>query len=191
MTNQNGIDDFNGSNTGDSFVILFVTGAPSIPQGRWFTQGINGNSIIHVVGNRTGLTSAKFSSSNGGGLLSALRFPELTTENPSNVYVMLPVGVQRPRMSNPRLEAFWASPNAYRAGIEEHLISGVKVRITSPAKTVVDCFKYRSKVGINVAVEALRDAWRKKKASADDLCKIARLCRMTNIMRPYFESIVA
>jgi predicted transcriptional regulator of viral defense system len=124
-------------------------------------------------------------------LLSALRFHELTTENPSNVYVMLPVGVQRPRMSNPRLEVFWASPNAYRAGIEEHLISGVKVRITSPAKTVVDCFKYRSKVGINVAVEALRDAWRKKKASADELWKIARLCRMTNIMRPYFESIVA
>lgn len=124
-------------------------------------------------------------------LLSALRFHELTTENPSDVYVMLPVGTQRPRITNPRLAVFWSSPVAYAAGIEEHVICGVKVKITSPAKTVVDCFKYRSKVGVNVAVEALQDAWRKKKATADELWKLARLCRMTNVMRPYFESIVA
>jgi len=124
-------------------------------------------------------------------LLSALRFHELTTENPSDVYVMLPVGSQRPRMTHPRLEVFWSSPATYEAGIEEHVISGVTVKITNPAKTVVDCFKYRSKVGINVAVEALRDAWWKKKARADDLWKFAEICRMRNVMRPYFESIVA
>lgn len=107
------------------------------------------------------------------------------------MYVMLPGGVQRPRMSNPRLEVFWASPNAYRAGIEEHLISGVKVRITSPAKTVVDCFKYRSKGWHQRGRRSPAGCLAKKKASADELWKIARLCRMTNIMRPYFESIVA
>jgi predicted transcriptional regulator of viral defense system len=124
-------------------------------------------------------------------LLSALRFHELTTENPSDVYVMLPVGTQRPRITNPGLAVFWSSPLAYAAGIKDHIICGVKVKITSPAKTVVDCFKYRSKVGVNVAVEALQDAWRKKKATADELWKLAQLCRMTNVMRPYFESIIA
>jgi predicted transcriptional regulator of viral defense system len=125
------------------------------------------------------------------GLLSALRFYELTTENPSDVYIMLPVGTKRPRMTNPRLDVSWSKPEMLVSGIEEHIICGVNVRITSPARTVVDCFKYRSKVGLNVAVEALHDAWRKKKATADDLWNQAALCRMRNVMRPYFESLTA
>jgi predicted transcriptional regulator of viral defense system len=124
-------------------------------------------------------------------LLSALRFHELTTENPSDVYIMLPVGTKRPRMTNPRLEVSWSKPEMLVSGIGEHVICGVKVRITSPARTVVDCFKYRSKVGLNVAVEALHDAWRKKKATADDLWQQAAICRMTHVMRPYFESLTA
>lgn len=124
-------------------------------------------------------------------LLTALRFHELTTENPADVYVMLPVGTQRPRITNPRLDVSWASPLAYASGIEEHVICGVKVKITSPAKTVVDCFKYRSKVGINVAVEALRDAWHKRLVTTDELWRLATINRMTNVMRPYFESIIA
>lgn len=124
-------------------------------------------------------------------LLTALRFHELTTENPADVYVMLPVGTQRPRITNPRLDVSWASPLAYASGIEEHVICGVKVKITSPAKTVVDCFKYRSKVGINVAVEALRDAWHKRLVTTDELWRLAKINRMTNVMRPYFESIIA
>lgn len=124
-------------------------------------------------------------------LLTALRFHELTTENPSDVYVMLPVGTQRPRITKPRLDVSWSSVAMLEAGIEEHLICGVRVRITSPAKTVVDCFKYRSKVGVNVAAEALQDAWRRKKAMADELWKHARICRMTNVMRPYFDMMVA
>ncbi len=124
-------------------------------------------------------------------LLSALRFHELTTENPSDVYVMLPVGSQRPHISNPRLDVSWSAPLAYSSGIEEHVICGVKVKITSPAKTVVDCFKYRSKVGINVAVEALRDAWRKHLVTTDELWKLAQINRMTNVMRPYLDSIIA
>lgn len=123
-------------------------------------------------------------------LLTALRFHHLTTENPSVVYVMLPVGSQRPQIAHPQIAVSWSDPNMLAAGIEKHVLCGVPVNITSPAKTVVDCFKYRSKVGLPVAVEALHAAWRQKKATADDLWKFATLCRMTNVMRPYFESLV-
>lgn len=124
-------------------------------------------------------------------LLTALRFHGLTTENPSVVYVMLPLGSQRPRISSPRLDVSWSNPKMLAAGIEEHRMDGVLVKISNPAKTVVDCFKYRSKIGIPVAIEALHDAWKRKKASADELWKLAALCRMTNVMRPYFESLAA
>lgn len=124
-------------------------------------------------------------------LLTALRFHELTTENPSVVYVMLPLGTQRPRITNPTLDVSWASPIAYASGIEENAICGVSVKITSPAKTVVDCFKYRRKVGVNVAIEALRDAWHKRLVTTDELWKLATINRMTNVMRPYMDSIIA
>jgi hypothetical protein len=74
--------------------------------------------------------------------------------------------------------------------IEEHRIEGVAVRVYAAAKTVADCFKYRNKVGSDVALEALRDCWRSKKATMDDLWAAARVCRMTNVMRPYLESLV-
>lgn len=125
------------------------------------------------------------------GLLSALRFHELTTENPAEVYILLPKHSQRPRMSSQLLNISWVSGKGYSEGIETHAIAGVPVKITCPAKTVVDCFKFRTKVGVNVAAEALRDAWRKKKVTADELMKYARICRMTNVMRPYFEMLVA
>lgn len=124
-------------------------------------------------------------------LLSALQFHELTTENPSVVYVMLPPGIKAPRIEHPRLDVSWSARLALASGIEEHVICGVKVKITSPAKTVVDCFKYRSKVGINVAIEALRDAWHKRLVTTDELWKLATLNRMTNVMRPYLDSIIA
>jgi predicted transcriptional regulator of viral defense system len=124
-------------------------------------------------------------------LLSALRFHELTTENPAEVYVFVPQHAQRPRMENQLLRVFWVGGETINEGIQEHDIGGVTVRITNPAKTVVDCFKFRSKIGINVAAEALRDAWQRKLATADDLWKYAELCRMTQVMRPYFEMLVA
>lgn len=123
-------------------------------------------------------------------LLTALRFHDLTTENPEVVYVLLPKGVKRPRITNPRLEVTWASGASCTEGIEAHVFGGVTVQVTSPAKTVADCFKYRGKVGIPLAAEALRDAWQKKKASSAELWHAAKVCRMTNIMRPYFEMLV-
>jgi predicted transcriptional regulator of viral defense system len=124
-------------------------------------------------------------------LLTALRFHNLTTENPQLVYIMLPLGSQRPRFDSPEVHVSWSNPAMLASGIEEHLMSGVPVRITSAAKTVVDCFKYRRLVGLPVAIEALHDAWHQKKATADDLWHHTRLCRMTNVMRPYFDSLMA
>jgi predicted transcriptional regulator of viral defense system len=123
-------------------------------------------------------------------LLTALRFHDLTTENPQAVHIMLPLGSQRPHFSSPSLNVSWSSPAMLAEGVEERLMSGVTVRITSAAKTVVDCFKYRRTVGLPVAIEALHDAWNRRKASADDLWRYAKLCRMTNVMRPYFDSLM-
>ena len=73
--------------------------------------------------------------------------------------------------------------------MESHRIDGVEVKIYSPAKTVADCFKYRNKIGIDIAIEALRDAWGKRAVTADQLWQYAKVCRVTNVMRPYLETI--
>lgn len=83
------------------------------------------------------------------------------------------------------------SGRALTAGVETHSIKAVKVRVYNPAKTVADCFKYRNKIGLDVAMGALRDCWRKKKATSDELWHYAKVCRGARIMRPYLESIAA
>ena len=123
------------------------------------------------------------------GLLSALRFHELTTENPSEVYLFVRKHSQKPKMEHQSLRVFWSSD--VTEGVEEHQIAGVNVKITCPARTVVDCFKFRNSIGVNVATEALLEVWQRKKATADELWKYAAICRMTNVMRPYFEMMVA
>jgi predicted transcriptional regulator of viral defense system len=80
---------------------------------------------------------------------------------------------------------------AFSHGVEKHVIEGVQVRVYSPAKTVADCFKYRNKVGLDVALEALRDGWRQKKFTMDELGAAADACRMQNIIRPYAEMLVS
>lgn len=123
-------------------------------------------------------------------LLTALRFHGLTTELPSEVWVALPPKAWRPRVESPRLRIARFSGEALTSGVETHTLEGVPVRIYSAAKTVADCFKYRNKIGTTVAVEALRDAWRTGKASADDLTRSAKVCRVLNVMRPYMESLL-
>ena len=88
------------------------------------------------------------------------------------------------------LNVFRFSEKSFTEGIEDHEIEGVTVRVYNPAKTVADCFKYRNKIGLDVAIEALRDVWRQKKATMDELWHYAKICRMSNIMRPYLESLV-
>lgn len=120
-------------------------------------------------------------------LLSALRFHGITTQNPSEVYLMIPSGTRTPREGRTRIRVFRAGGASLREGIVEVRIEGVNVRIYDVAKTVVDCFKYRNKIGLDVAMEALTECRRKRLCSMDDLWRIARICRVANVMRPYLE----
>jgi predicted transcriptional regulator of viral defense system len=123
-------------------------------------------------------------------LLSALRFHGLTTQNPSEVWLAIDHKARAPRVPELPLRIVYFSGSARRSGIQAHTIDGVRVRIYSPAKTVADCFKFRHKIGLDVALEALRECWRSRQCTMDALWKYARVCRVTNVMRPYLESLV-
>lgn len=123
------------------------------------------------------------------GLLSALRFHDLTTQLPHQVWLLMPSKAWTPVDPPVRLRVIRASPATLAAGVDHHLVDGVRVPITSPAKTVADCFKYRNQVGLDVAMEALRDALRRKKATADDIWRYAEIDRVATVMKPYLEAI--
>lgn len=122
-------------------------------------------------------------------LLTALRFHGLTTQSPAEVWIALPEKARRPRLDYPRLRVARFSAAALSEGIEQYQVEGVTLRVTSPAKTVADCFKYRNKVGIDVAVEALRDFSRMHRGRATDLARYARTCRVARVMQPYLDAI--
>jgi len=123
-------------------------------------------------------------------LLSALRFHGLTTQSPFEVWVALDRKAHRPVGSGVSLHIVRFSGRALTSGVEDHLIEGVPVKIYSPAKTVADCFKYRNKIGLDVALEALRDYWKSRHPDADELWKYAKVCRVANVMRPYMEALL-
>jgi predicted transcriptional regulator of viral defense system len=122
-------------------------------------------------------------------LLSALRFHDLTTQSPFEVWLAIPNKARAPKMDYPPLRIVRFSGAALTRGVEDHVIDGVPVRVTSVARTVADCFKFRNKIGLDVALEALQEAWRAKRASMDELWRYATLCRVANVMRPYMESL--
>jgi predicted transcriptional regulator of viral defense system len=122
-------------------------------------------------------------------LLSALRFHNLTTQLPAEVWLALPQKARRPKGTPVSLRLVHFSGKALTEGVEEHEIEKVRVKIYNPAKTVADCFKCRNKVGQDVALEALRDCWRERKATMDELWRYAKICRVANVMRPYMESL--
>jgi predicted transcriptional regulator of viral defense system len=122
-------------------------------------------------------------------LLTALRFHGLTTQSPADVWIALPEKARRPRLDYPRLRIARFSAAARTEGIERHEVEGVTVRVTSPAKTVADCFKYRNKIGVDVAVEALRDFSRKYRGRASELARYARICRVSRVIQPYLDAI--
>lgn len=122
-------------------------------------------------------------------LLTALRCHGLTTQSPSEVWIALPEKARRPRLDYPRLRVARFSGAALTEGIVLRRVEGVTLRITSPAKTVADCFKYRNKVGVDVAVEALRDFTRKHRGRASELARFARICRVSRVMQPYLDAI--
>ncbi|MFA5890438.1 MAG: type IV toxin-antitoxin system AbiEi family antitoxin domain-containing protein [Actinomycetota bacterium] len=122
-------------------------------------------------------------------LLTALRFHELTTQAPAEVWIALPEKARRPKLDYPRLRVARFSGPALTEGIEAHRLDGVEIRVYSAAKTVADCFKYRNKVGVDVAVEALRDFSRHHRGGATDLARYARICRVSRVMQPYLDAL--
>lgn len=123
-------------------------------------------------------------------LLSALRFYDLTTQSPFEIWMAIEVKARAPKEDIIPLRIVRFSGKALTSGVETHTIEGVNVKVYKPAKTVADCFKYRNKIGLDVAIEALRDCWRKKLATSDELWHYAKVCRVARVMRPYLESVV-
>ena len=123
-------------------------------------------------------------------LISALSYHEITTQIPHEIWLTIPRGSWRPDVEYPPLNLTYVSGPAYSFGIREHVINGVAVKIYSPAKTVADCFKFRNKVGLDVAIEGLREAWRSRKVTMDELVEAAGVDRVSQIMRPYLEATV-
>jgi predicted transcriptional regulator of viral defense system len=121
-------------------------------------------------------------------LLSALQFHGLTTQLPFEVWMAIDRKARLPKVEYPPLRFVRFSGADLKCGVVARNVEGVTVNVTDPARTVVDCFAYRNKIGVDVALEALRDLLRKKKASADDLHRVARSRRMANVMRPYLEA---
>lgn len=122
-------------------------------------------------------------------LLSALQFHGIGTQLPSEVWIAIDRRARRPVLKYPPLRIVRYSGAALTEGVESHRIEGRTVRVYNVAKTVADCFKYRNKIGLDVALEALREARRAKQASADALWRYAKINRVANVMRPYLEAV--
>lgn len=122
-------------------------------------------------------------------LLTALQFHELTTQSPHEIWLAIPNKARPPKVDYPPLRVVRFSGQALARGVETHVVDGATIRVYSVAKTVADCFKYRNKIGLDVALEALREARREKRATNDELWRYAKICRVANVMRPYMESI--
>ena len=122
-------------------------------------------------------------------LLSALRFHGLTTQSPHEVWMAIAHKARRPCADYPPMRIVHFSGAALSYGLAEKKLEGVIVRVFDPAKTVADCFKFRNKIGLDVALEALRDCYRQRRATMDELFIAARVCRVARIMQPYLESL--
>jgi len=123
-------------------------------------------------------------------LLTALRLHQLTTQNPFEVWIMIDRKARRPSITYPPIRVVRASGPALTEGVVAMKLDGVDINVTTVAKTVADCFKYRSTVGIDIAIEAMRDAYRHKKATMHDILAAAKTDRVATVMRPYLESLV-
>lgn len=123
-------------------------------------------------------------------LVSALSFHEVGTQNPSQVWIAIERGTRTPQVEDFPIQTSLFSGNAYSSGIEEHTVDGVVLRVYSIAKTIADCFKYRNKIGLDVAIEALKDVMQNKRTSIEEILHFAKICRVEKLMKPYMESLV-
>jgi len=122
-------------------------------------------------------------------LLSALVFHEITTQSPASVWIALSKGARTPAVVSPSLRIVRLSGPSLTEGIDKHQVEGVAVRVYSAAKTVADCFKFRNKIGLDIAIEALKDCLHQKKASVNEIYRYAKVCRVSNVIRPYIEAL--
>jgi predicted transcriptional regulator of viral defense system len=122
-------------------------------------------------------------------LLSALAFHEMTSQNPTAVWIALGEGARTPVLASPSLRVVRLSGLSLTEGIESRRVEGVSIRVYSAAKTVADCFKFRNKIGLDVAIEALKECLRRKKGSVKDIYNFAKICRVSNVIRPYMEAL--
>jgi predicted transcriptional regulator of viral defense system len=128
-------------------------------------------------------------------LSSALQFHNLTTQSPAEVWILIDKEARGPKLDYPPLRVFHASRETLTAGVEEHCIEGVTVRVTNVPKTVADCFKYRNKIGLDVALEALKESLRRdlrtgrRPTTREDIRHYARICHVERVMQPYLEAL--
>jgi predicted transcriptional regulator of viral defense system len=123
-------------------------------------------------------------------LISALSYHQLTTQIPFKVYIALPQETKAPRIEYPPLDIIYLSVKPYFSGIEKHNLDGVSLQIYSREKTVADCFKFRNKIGLDIALEALKDYLRQPNRNIEELVKCARVDRVENIIRPYLQAVL-
>lgn len=123
-------------------------------------------------------------------LISALAFHEITTQVPHQVYIAIERAARPPQIDYPPVRVFWFTGKTFTEGIETPMVDGVPVRVYSPEKTVADCFKYRNKIGLDTAMEALKLYRERRRVKVDELLKFARVCRVEKVMRPYLEAVL-
>jgi predicted transcriptional regulator of viral defense system len=124
-------------------------------------------------------------------LLSALKFHNLTSQNPHEVWIAIGRKERKPAYAIPPIRVVRFSGNAYHEGLEIHSIEGITVQVYSVAKTVVDLFRYRNKIGIDIAIEALREGWRERRFTITEINRLADRCRIKSVMAPFLESLLA
>jgi len=124
-------------------------------------------------------------------LLSALQFHEIGTQLPHAIWIALPEATQAPALDYPSLRIARLRGEAYSEGIETIVEHGSMIRVYSLAKTITDCFKFRHKVGLDVALEALKEAWRQRRLNIDEVTRYAKINRVARVMQPYLETVVA
>jgi predicted transcriptional regulator of viral defense system len=123
-------------------------------------------------------------------LISALAFHDITTQVPHEVYMAVDRVSRPPQVDYPPVRVFRFTGKAFKSGVESHKTGGVQVRIYSPEKTIADCFKYRNKIGLDTAIEALRLYRERKRFKVDDLIRFAGVCRVEKVIRPYVEALL-
>lgn len=122
-------------------------------------------------------------------LLSALDFHEMTTNIPHEVHIAIPKNKREPRLDHPPIRTYRFSGQSLSEGVERHEVDGIEISVYNPAKTIADCFKFRNKIGLDIAIEAIKNGIRENKTTYREILKYAKICRVQKVIKPYLEAI--